>query len=452
MALVEQHDADAERRERLHALARRRGQQVAQLDAGVLAARDLALERCADPGQLARAALGCGALERLALALDLLARHAGRGGPLVRPARVGEPAEHDLRVLELAQRLIGEARDRPEHVGARELRGRTRELADGARPLLLDALVGREHERALTDAPDQLHAQQGLPGARRRDDVRARAPVLAVGLERRQRGALVGPPLAAEREALEASAHRRVQVVREALFREVVEREADALHAARVGEHGVRGVLEPVALRLDGERLPDRLELGAAAEQEVHPARHVLLEQERLRALRIVVGGVDGDADDADVAPEVVERAADRLHLRRARVPAGRVDERVDDGFAAQRLARDGLAVLVGQRELRHGLALGAQRARPAGVSGRHALAAALGEQHAGHRGHGAEGQGNERESEPCRQHGVKASLGPTRWGGRASAAAGARRARCSGTRSGRGPRSPRRARCSPGS
>ena len=118
VALVEQHDADAHLGQLLHAPRGGRGEQVAQLDARVLAARDLALERGADPRQLARAAVGGGALERLALAQGLLRRHAGRGRALVRPARLREPAEHDLGVLELAQRLVGEAGDRLQRVRA----------------------------------------------------------------------------------------------------------------------------------------------------------------------------------------------------------------------------------------------------------------------------------------------------------------------------------------------
>ena len=211
VALVEQHDADAELGQRLHALAGRLGEQVAQLDAGVLAARDLALERRADLRQLARPALGGGALERLALALDLLAGHAGGGGALVGPARLRQPSEHDLRILELAQRLVGEARDRLERVGAGHVRGRAREVRDRARPLLLDALVRGEHERALADAPDQLDAEQRLARAGRRDDVRALAAVLAVLLERGQRGALVRAPVAVERQRFEVPAHRRAR-------------------------------------------------------------------------------------------------------------------------------------------------------------------------------------------------------------------------------------------------
>src|SRR5690606_10152943 len=107
-----------------------------------------------------------------------------------------------------AQRLIGQARDRLGHVGARELGGARGELRDRARPLLLDALVGCEHERALADAPDQLDAEQRLARARRRDDVRPLAPVVHVLLERRQRRALVGAPLAAELELVESAQSR----------------------------------------------------------------------------------------------------------------------------------------------------------------------------------------------------------------------------------------------------
>ena len=166
VALVEQDDADAHLRELLHARAGGLAEQVPELHAGVLAARDLALERGADAGELAGAAVGGLALERLAFAQRLLRRHAGGGGALVRPARLREPAEQDLRVLELAQRLVGQAGDRLERVRARDLVRAVGERAHRPRPLLLDALVGREHERALADPPDQLHAEQRLARCR----------------------------------------------------------------------------------------------------------------------------------------------------------------------------------------------------------------------------------------------------------------------------------------------
>ena len=93
-------------------------------------------------------------------------------------------------------------------------------------------------------------------------------------------------------------------------------------------------VVELGGLRRDPERAPDRRELRAAAEQELHAAGHVLLVDEELGARRRVVARVDRDAEHRDVVAEVVERAADGLDGRRAGVVAVRVDERVDDRAA----------------------------------------------------------------------------------------------------------------------
>ena len=61
-----------------------------------------------------------------------------------------------------------------------------------------------------------------------------------------------------------------------------------------------------------------------------------------------VVRRVDAHGEHGDVAPEVVERAADLLGHRRAVVLARRVHERHDDRPAAQVGDAHGLAVLVG--------------------------------------------------------------------------------------------------------
>src|SRR5262249_41230913 len=116
-----------------------------------------------------------------------------------------------LRFLELAQRLVGQAGDRPPYVRTDErhrVAALAGELRHGARPLLLDRLVGREHERARADAPDQLDAEQRLARPRRRHDVRAAAAGLAVALERGDGRALVAAPLALEREAVVPAAQR----------------------------------------------------------------------------------------------------------------------------------------------------------------------------------------------------------------------------------------------------
>src|SRR5215207_2463248 len=136
------------------------------------------------------------------------------------------------------------------------------------------------------------------------------------------------------------------ELVREALRGQPIVREADPLASGAVDEHHVGRVVELVGLRGDAERSPDRRELRPRAEQELHAAGHVLLVYEALRAGGRVVGRVDRDAEHGHVVTQVVERAADALDGRRARIAAVRVDEREHHRAAAQARRRDPLAVL----------------------------------------------------------------------------------------------------------
>ncbi|HEY6694957.1 MAG TPA: hypothetical protein VI006_19050 [Solirubrobacteraceae bacterium] len=205
VALVEHDRADARRLERLDPLARGLGEQLGQLDLGVLAAGDLALDRRGDAGDLSGAALGRAAFVGVALGQRLVDLDAGRRGAVGRPASGGDLPDRRTRVVELAQRLVGHDRDRERRLRPghpRDVRRRA-ELAHRARPLHLHRAAGREHERAAADAPHELDAEQRLARAGRRDDVRVALPRRAVALEGGHGRLLVPAPGAAEREVLE---------------------------------------------------------------------------------------------------------------------------------------------------------------------------------------------------------------------------------------------------------
>ena len=120
VALVEQHDADAElarscctrcarglgRAGRASSTPACSPRATSRLSAALIRASSRARRSAAAPSNASPSRSG------------LLRRHAGRRGALVRPARLREPPEHDLGVLELAQRLVGQAGDRLERVGA----------------------------------------------------------------------------------------------------------------------------------------------------------------------------------------------------------------------------------------------------------------------------------------------------------------------------------------------
>ena len=83
--------------------------------------------------------------------------------------------------------------------------------------------------------------------------------------------------------AASAGARRRcdgcceqAQVVRQALGRELIDRERDALTTSVVEQHDARRMLAASHLRLDAERTPDALEFGIAPAEESHPAGQVV--------------------------------------------------------------------------------------------------------------------------------------------------------------------------------
>ena len=227
------------------------------------------LSAARDPRQLARAAVGGGALERLALALGLLRRHAGRRGALVGPARLREPPEHDLGVLELAQRLVGEAGDRLERVGAGDRpRGVRRELR---RP------------RAATAAGCPGWARARARACRRAGSARRRAASCPSRAARRcgcaccRAGGRFSNAASAARwygrhSPKNFSSSKRPLNSRAARGRARAPSSVRWSNGkpirwkpSRVGEHGVRGVLE--RRRCCGwiaERLPDRLRAARA--------------------------------------------------------------------------------------------------------------------------------------------------------------------------------------------
>ena len=181
-------------------------------------------------------------------------------------------------------------------------------------------------------------------------------------------------------------------------------READALAALRVDEDDARRVLEVVGLRLHAVALPHRRELRPRPEQEAGPAGHPSLVEEAARARLGVVGRIDGDREQRDVGLRVVERAAHLVDERGARVLAGRVHERDRERPAAVVGHRHPLAVLVAEREVGRGRAGRADEAGPAGGPDRdavRAVVAARGDEHAGHRGGGAQRQREQGVGEP---------------------------------------------------
>ena len=216
--------------------------------------------------QLARAAVGGRALERLALALRLLRRHAGGGRALVRPARLREPAEHDLRVLELAQRLVGEARDRLERVGAGDLRGRARELR---RPRAATAAGcpgwGRARARACRRAGSARRRAASCPSRAARRCACACCPCWRSFSNAASAARWYGPPLP---EELQRRRSARSQARRDRA-------RGPRWSGGRTGSRsaGSRRASAStvcaecsrfVVLRLDRERLPHRRELLAA--------------------------------------------------------------------------------------------------------------------------------------------------------------------------------------------
>ena len=104
----------------------------------------------------------------------------------------------------------------------------------------------------------------------------------------------------------------------------------------RVDEHDRGGVVELAALRLHAVALPDRRELAPRrrAGSARGPVIRRSLRKRRARA-GVSFAGSTETASSGTSSARVVERAADLVDQRRARVLAGRVDERHRDRPAA---------------------------------------------------------------------------------------------------------------------
>ena len=206
MALVEDHRARAGGAQRLHARPGTGREQVGQAPL-VLAAGDLALDRGDEPRQLAGpAALGLPG-PGLALPVGLLRRLARRRRPLGRPARPGQRGQGGAGIVDLGERLVGEAGERRARLGPGHPLPRP-EPARRGQPLGLNGGVRREDQRRVPDSPGELEAEQGLARAGRRDYVRATAAGLPVALEGRERELLVAAPGAVERKPRERVSRR----------------------------------------------------------------------------------------------------------------------------------------------------------------------------------------------------------------------------------------------------
>ena len=120
MALVEHDRRDAVSAQRGDPLAGARPEQLRELHPVVLAARDLALERGDDPRELTAPALrgGTGPGRRLGADRELVTPR--RASALDDPAALGERCQRGLGILELRERLVGQAGDRGAGLAADE--------------------------------------------------------------------------------------------------------------------------------------------------------------------------------------------------------------------------------------------------------------------------------------------------------------------------------------------
>lgn len=157
MAVVEDDRLDAVRAQRVEPLASARCKEVTEAESTMLGPGDFALDRGFDAAQLALAP-GSG-LPRPAcrFALDLLTRLAGCLSSLDRPPPSREIAESDARIVELAERLVGEDRDRSGRVDPRDA-GLVGELPEGQKPLALYGRIGNEDKSRISETADNLDA------------------------------------------------------------------------------------------------------------------------------------------------------------------------------------------------------------------------------------------------------------------------------------------------------
>jgi hypothetical protein len=199
VTLVEDDRRNAPPTERVEPRTGAGREQVAEMELAVLGARDLALERGGDPRELTPAARRGLFRPGTRLALDLLHGRVRGGCALGRPPPPREVAEGGRGVVELRERLVGETGDRRRRVGGGKSPWRA-ETLHRLQPLRLDGRVRDEDERRRREAADDLDSEEGLPRARRGDDVRPPRPRAAIALERVERELLVAPPLALEGE------------------------------------------------------------------------------------------------------------------------------------------------------------------------------------------------------------------------------------------------------------
>jgi hypothetical protein len=207
VALVEDDRPDTVAAQDVQPLAGAGAEQVSESQVTVLGAGNLALERGGDVGKLASAASRRHAGPCSRLAVGLVDRPPRRGCAFARPPPLGEIPECNGGIVETRERLIGETRDRRVRL-RRSKSGLGPERRRNAKPLSLDGRVRNEHERPLSEPPDDLHPQQRLAGARRRDDVRAPATAAPVPFERLERKLLVATPGSSERELGCEASHR----------------------------------------------------------------------------------------------------------------------------------------------------------------------------------------------------------------------------------------------------
>jgi hypothetical protein len=197
MALVQHQGPHPELPQRLHPSAGGRLQEVSQLDTGVLPPRDLALDRCLDPGDLPRPPPRRLAPPGRRLPPDLGGRDAHSQGTVGDPTPLGGVAQRHVRILDLAERLVSQAGDRGVRIWCGDAIGRAEQLGR-FQPLRLHGRVRAEHQRSRAQAADDLHPQHGLARARWSKYVGGAPAGLPIPLERLQCELLIAPPAALE--------------------------------------------------------------------------------------------------------------------------------------------------------------------------------------------------------------------------------------------------------------
>jgi hypothetical protein len=199
VALIQHQGRDPTPPQGLHPLARTRRQRLGEVDAPVLAAGDLALQRRLDASDLPHPAPRRCVPPGRGLPLHLSDRDAKCPGTVGDPPSLGDVPKDDPRVLDLAERLVGEARDLGVRVRSRDTVAGAEQLGRPG-PLRLHGRVRAQHQRPRAQAADDLHAQHRLAGPRWSQEMRGAPAGPPVTLERLQRELLVAPPPPPERQ------------------------------------------------------------------------------------------------------------------------------------------------------------------------------------------------------------------------------------------------------------